>query len=228
MRKVFFAFVIAGLMAVWATPASAVVLYSSGTPDYVDAYYSDPTNDTYEAYGDFTLSSAATITGIEWWGFYYSGNTPPATDAFTYDIQSNPGGGGAPSGDITSGSLGTGSPTDTGSYLITYLGENYDIYEYSASTSIYLPAGSYFLGIWDTASNPGNAFSWATTGETPSDEYSYSSGTWYAGTIYSGLGPDEGVAFNLTGNVVPEPATMTLLGLGLAGLGAKIARRRSR
>jgi hypothetical protein len=231
MRKAFLAFVIAGLMAVWATPASAVVLYSSGTPDYYGGWYSDPTNSPWQAYDDFTLSSAATITGIEWWGFYFSGNTQPTTDAFMYDIQSNPGGGGGPSGDITSGSLGTGSPVATGSFSTVTSG-TLEFYEYNAAVNISLPAGSYFLSIYDTPSNPGNAFCWATTPESPTDiwDYYFPSSSWESELAYygdAGYGL-EGAAFNLTGETVPEPATMTLLGLGLAGLGAKVARRRSR
>jgi hypothetical protein len=197
-------------------------------------WYSDPTNSSWQAYDDFTLSSASTITGIEWWGFYFPGNTPPATDAFMYDIQSNPGGGGGPSGDITSGSLGDGSPIDTGSYATTTSG-TLEFYEYSAAVNIALPAGAYFLSIDDTASNPGNVFCWATTPESPTDIWDiYSGSTWESQLAYygdTGYGL-EGAAFNLTGEssgaTVPEPATMTLLGLGLAGLATKVARRKNR
>jgi len=242
MRKICLAFAIAGLIAVWSSSASAVTLYDNGGPETpgTSGFVSDPVNNNSEAYDYFTLASPATITGINWWGFYTfvitPGPVPPGGDSFQFEIQANDGNSAdTPQGPLTppqNGSLGSGNGTDTG---LTG-GDGATIYSYSATTSITLPAGSYYLGIWDTAPNldPANgqsaSFFWAISDTTEDGVWTYNP----PGTSWGGPEGD-GLAFNLTGSVnappgptaIPEPATMTLLGLGLAGLVAKVARRKS-
>jgi hypothetical protein len=206
-------------MAVSSATASAVVLYDDGGPNFINGWASDPVNSGYEAYDTFTLSSASWITGITWYGFYpLPDYTPPPTDAFDYIIATNPGGGAAPTLPVlSSGSLGNGNRT---AYVEA------DSYEYSAATDIYLPAGSYFLSIYDTAVNPPGGWAWydsAGPGSNTSWETVPPLGD---GIAWQDPTNTAGLAFSLTGVPVPEPATMTLLGLGVAGLIGRQIRRR--
>ena len=226
MRTAWLAFLLAGLMAVWSASASAVTLVNNGGSSGYGGAFSDTANGLqWEAYNDFTLTSAATITGMEWWGGYYSfaSVNNAITDAFDCIIATDSGGG-QPGATVASGSLNSLTRTYTGSEDAAGM----EVYDYTAELSpdITLAAGQYYLDIYDTVSNPSDdSFTWelsATGVGTAEWSYSNSLDEW------ANNSPAQ-LAFNLTGDVVvPEPATMTLLGLGLAGLMAKFARRKNR
>ena len=88
----------------------------------------------------------------------------------------------------------------------------------AAITGLQLSAGSYALSIWDMAYD-GSYFAWYST-SWDNDGFGYQS-LHFDGTGHSGGGTNMEMAFRLHGRAaaVPEPGTLVLLGLGLAGIG---------
>jgi hypothetical protein len=225
MRKAWLAMALVGVLAIWSPPAKAVVLYDNGSYDpLAEGYYNSNENGLYLSYDDFTLANPATISDVHWWGVYLTGPTSP--DVFTYIIRTNPGGGGPPGAEIASGPLSDLVVTDTGNTL-PGPGEigTVEVYQYDADTAgLYLPAGDYYLSIIENATEGADPDSWCWCESNPSagDTYLYAQKQYQE---FEGPYPVS-LAFNLTGEPVPEPATITLFGLCLAGLVGRQIRRR--
>ena len=83
-----------------------------------------------------------------------------------------------------------------------------------------LDAGRYYLSVH----NPGSSavFSWAMSPQGDSE-------AWFRdGNPSDWASQEYNLAYNFTGTVIPEPTTMTLLGIGVAGLGVRRWRGRKR
>jgi PEP-CTERM motif len=163
------------------------------------------------SYDNFTLNSDAEITDVHWTGGYFNPAQQAAIQSFTIQFWSDAAG--QPGVSLFSDTIaGTAGETFLGSDALGSL-----IYSYSLNlTNAFLASGgtTYWLSIVPTmAALP--QWGWYTS--TAGDNSSFGD---FSG---SRLHNTNDFAFDLTGQRVPEPASLTLLGVGVAGF---FARRR--
>lgn len=211
------------LAAVGAARADAII-YDGGVPDLFSGSVSDVDwTSPAQTAESFVLSpDANTITDIHWWGSYvFEGVAHFPTDLFTFQIYSD--NAGLPGTLVWSETATLSNRVDTGDTLSSSPTYHVYAYEYVLAAPQTLTAGNvYYLSIFNnTTGYDSDDWIWVTAGNDFGEAFQETLGSdnWYV------LSFDH--AFQLTGpgGVVPEPASLLLIGLGLAGLARHRLRR---
>lgn len=209
-----------------ASIAQADVIYGdSSTPSGPNLGLGSDAEDDFMLASGFELTSGANvIRDIHWWGWYSGigapGSDGVADDDFTIRIFADD---------------GSNKPADTPLFIATPEVTRVDtgvvpvvtpMYAYSAYIDplTLSPDTPYYLSIQNDTTGDPDIWFWATLQEVDAVIWTrYQDNPWFT----SGSDADRYFAFYLTDDIIPEPATTSILSIGMAALVLRGLRRRS-
>lgn len=200
----------------------AAVLFDQTPVTEVDSYFSDGISTGGSQFyaqavaDDFTISGASTLSTITFFGASENFFADDLSNYSSFDIAILD----SSFNTVASWNFATAAlnPTLTGQ-TGSFTGASG--YSLTANVNQNLAAGNYWLHVGAVNVDPqGDAFQWSSSAGN-----SVLAANFFDGNGWQSFSPqDPGVAFRLEGSAVPEPATMAVLGLGVAAL----IRRRKR
>jgi hypothetical protein len=209
--------IIGGLIAI-AGAADATVLWNQPFDGTGKAYSSQNDPGGYgnfaTVYDNFSISAPSNLTGFSWVGEVFNGGPPSGITAWTVTLYADAGG--APGGAITSWIFGgNGGETHLGTY------GGYETFAYGESFSPDAVApGTYWVSVVPDQIFPVQwAWSLGLGGDGKSFQDLFGARSQLSADFALAVYGDA-----LAG--VPEPATWTLMLMGVGGLGASLRARR--